>query len=41
MLLINLGLKTKKINDEFDIVLVNSKSVAIIEVKYKVHPNDL
>jgi len=41
MLLTNLGLRTKKINDEFDIILVNSKSVAIIEVKYKVHPNDL
>ena len=41
MLLKNVGLQTKKINDEFDILLVNSKSVAIIEVKYKVHPKDL
>ncbi|MDM8568587.1 hypothetical protein QUF50_03555 [Thiotrichales bacterium HSG1] len=28
-----------KIQDEFDIVLVNEKSVAIIEVKQKAHPN--
>ena len=38
-LLENVHLQTKKINDEFDILLVNGKSVAIIEVKYKVHPN--
>ena len=30
-----------KIQDEYDIVLVNSKSLFIIEVKYKAHPNDL
>jgi hypothetical protein len=41
MLLKNVGLQTKKINDEFDILLVNGESVAIIEVKYKVHPKDL
>jgi len=41
LLLENVGLKTKKINDEFDILLVNGESVALIEVKYKVHPNDL
>lgn len=31
----------KNIDDEFDILLVNGKSVAIVEVKYKVHPNDV
>jgi len=41
MLLTNVGLQTRKINDEFDILLVNGDSVAIIEVKYKVHPKDL
>ena len=41
LLLKNVGLQTKKINDEFDILLVNGESVAIIEVKYKVHPKDL
>jgi Sec-independent protein translocase protein TatA len=41
LLLTNVGFKTKKINDEFDILLVNGESVAIIEVKYKVHLNDL
>jgi len=29
------------INNEFDILLVNGESVAIVEVKYKVHPKDL
>jgi chromosome segregation ATPase len=38
-LLQNIHLQTKKVNDEFDILLVNGSSVAIIEVKYKVHPN--
>ena len=38
-LLSNVELKTKKINDEFDILLVNGDTLAIIEVKYKVHPN--
>jgi hypothetical protein len=38
-LLQNVRLQTKKLNDEFDILLVNGESVAIIEVKYKVHPN--
>jgi len=33
--------KGRKILAEYDILLVNGKSVAIIEVKYKVHPNDL
>jgi len=38
-LLENVTLQTKKINDEFDILLVNGSSLALIEVKYKVHPN--
>jgi hypothetical protein len=33
--------KGKKILAEYDILLVNGKSVAIIEVKNKVHPKDL
>ena len=31
----------KNITDEYDILLINGKSVAIIEVKYKVHPDDI
>jgi len=31
----------KNITDEFDILLVNGESVAIVEVKYKVHPSDV
>jgi len=31
----------KHIADEFDILLVNGESVAIVEVKYKVHPSDV
>jgi len=37
-LLKNIHLQTKKVNDEFDILLVNDKNIALIEVKYKVHP---
>jgi len=37
-LLKNVHLQTKKINDEFDILLINDKNIALIEVKYKVHP---
>ena len=37
-LLNNVGVKTKKIRDEFDILLVNGDSVAVIEVKY---PDDV
>jgi len=33
--------KTKKLEDEYDLVLFNSTSVAIIEVKYKAHKNDV
>jgi hypothetical protein len=37
----NMYKKTKKIEGEFDIVLINGKDVAIIETKYKAHPSDL
>ena len=37
----NLKHKTKKAKYEYDIVLYNSVSVAIIEVKYKAHENDI
>jgi len=37
----NIKPKTKKLEDEYDIVLFNSSSVAIIEVKYKAHKNDV
>jgi len=30
-----------KLQDEFDIVMINGSVVALIEVKYKVHPRDL
>ena len=30
-----------KVQDEFDIVMYNGDSVAIVEVKHKVHPSDL
>ncbi len=32
---------TKNLRDEFDIVMVNGKDIAIIEVKYKAHEKDL
>ncbi|MFZ2968019.1 MAG: hypothetical protein WA080_03055 [Sulfuricurvum sp.] len=32
---------TKTLRDEFDIVMVNGKDIAIIEVKYKAHEKDL
>lgn len=39
VLLSGVELNTKKIRDEFDILLVNGDSLALIEVKYRVHPN--
>jgi len=33
--------KSKKLQDEYDLVLFNCSSVAIIEVKFKAHKNDL
>ncbi len=41
LLLKNVGMNLKSITDEFDILLINGESVALIEVKYKVHPNIL
>ena len=38
---LNLEKKTKKVEQEFDIVLTNGDSVALIEVKGKAHPNNL
>ena len=37
----NLTRSSGKVQDEFDIVMVNGKDVAIIEVKYKAHEADL
>lgn len=37
----NLHWKGKTIEDEFDIIMYNGNSVAIIECKYKAHENDL
>jgi hypothetical protein len=37
----NVFSKTQKLEDEFDIVMFNGNSVGIIEVKHKVHPNDI
>lgn len=40
-LIANYKIEGKNIKDEFDILLINAESVALIEVKYKVHPTDL
>ncbi len=37
----NLETRTKKLQGEYDIVLINSKRLLIIEVKYKLHPDDI
>jgi hypothetical protein len=37
----NLRFGNKKLHNEFDIVMVNGKSVALIEVKHKAHAKDL
>ena len=37
----NQRISKKNKQGEFDIVLVNGSSVAVIEVKYKVHPSDI
>ena len=37
----NVTISSRKKQAEFDIVMVNGGSVAVIEVKYKVHPSDL
>lgn len=38
---LNVSGRNKKVQDEFDIVMYNGNTIAIIEVKHKVHPNDL
>ena len=37
----NLRRVRQGVEDEYDILMVNTKAVYIIEVKYKAHPNDL
>lgn len=37
----NMAKRTKKLQGEFDIVLINGKELLIIETKYKAHSNDL
>jgi hypothetical protein len=37
----NLKAKQKNLRDEYDIVLYNCDSVAIVEVKFKAHQNDI
>ena len=37
----NITRSRKGLRDEFDIVLVNGKDIAIVEVKYKAHTNDI
>jgi hypothetical protein len=37
----NLEGRVGKLKDEYDIILLNGESAAIIEVKYKVHPRDV
>ena len=34
-------IKSKNLRDKFDIVLVNGKDIAIVEVKYNAHENDV
>ena len=33
--------RKNKIEDEYDILLINGKDIAIVEVKYKAHSNDV
>jgi hypothetical protein len=37
----NVTRSKNKIEDEYDILLVNGKDIAIVEVKYKAHSNDI
>ena len=41
MLVSNMEVSRGGKHDEYDIILVNGESLAIIEVKYKVHPSDI
>lgn len=38
---LNIKSKNKQVEDEFDIVLYNGNSIGIVEIKHKVHPNDI
>lgn len=38
---LNVNGRNKKVQDEFDIVMYNGNTIAIIEVKHKVHPEDI
>ena len=37
----NIHIKRKRLEDEFDVVLYNGNSIALIECKYKAHEKDL
>ena len=37
----NIHTRTKRLEDEYDIVLYNGDSIGLIECKYKAHENDL
>jgi len=37
----NMSASANKVEDEYDIVMINGKDIAIIEVKYKAHESDL
>jgi hypothetical protein len=37
----NMKSMNKSVQDEFDIVMFNGNCIALIEIKHKVHPNDL
>ena len=37
----NVKQRTKRLQDEFDVVMYNGNSIALIECKYKAHENDL
>ncbi len=37
----NVKQRTKRLQDEFDVVMYNGNSIALIECKYKAHKNDL
>ena len=41
VLIPNFTIKSKQTTDEYDILLVNGEELAMIEVKYKLHPNDI
>ncbi len=41
VLIPNFTIQSKHARDEYDILLVNGEELAMIEVKYKLHPSDL